>query len=194
MTQIEWRSNNSKQLVAFENSKPLSDFNQPDQQAKDWVKNLNIDSGTEAICLVGCGSGFQIEHLVTAYPQLKIYIIESRPALIGFFAKKYKTVNFLFVEKIESLKNVEIIEFLISPKVEKLIFKPSLGHQSEILEEVYWFLNLRTYEALSYHLSKKIDGNPQVLIGAKQLIQNVGPDYKYYKTSEILTLKEIIKC
>lgn len=193
MNQIEWRANGSKQLIAFENSKPLSDFDNPEAQARAWVRGLNLDSRTEALCIVGCGSGFQIEALIESYPKLKLYVVESRPALIGFFAKKYKTVSFLFVEKIENLKSFEHLHFLMSAKVEKVLFKPAIGYQIEILEEVYWFLNLRTYEALSFHLDKRIEGSAQVLISAKQFIQNVDPQYNKYKLSEILTVKEIIK-
>jgi hypothetical protein len=193
MNQIEWRANGSKQLIAFENSKPLSDFDNPEAQAQLWVKSLNLDSNSEALCMVGCGSGFQIEALLKTYPHIKLYVVESRPALIGFFAKKYKTVDFLFVEKIENLKTFENLTYLMSAKVEKVLFKPAIGYQVEILEEVYWFLNLRTYEALSFHLNKKIEGSPQALISAKQFIQNVDPYYPHYKPSEILTVKEIIK-
>ena len=194
MNQIEWRANGSKQLVAFENSKPLSDFDHPEVQAQQWVNSLNIDSQTEALCIVGCGSGFQLEALTKTYPQLKLYVVESRPAIIGFFSKKYKNMSFLYIEKIENLKNFENLNFLMSAKVEKVLFKPAIGYQFEILEEAYWFLNLRTYEALSFHLKKKIEGSPQALISAKQLIQHVDSSYTGYKLSEILTVKEIIKC
>ena len=194
MNQIEWRANGSKQLVAFENSKPLSDFDHPEVQAQQWVKSLNIDAQTEALCIVGCGSGYHLEALTKTYPQLKLYVVESRPAIIGFFSKKYKNIDFLYIEKIENLKNFENLNFLMSSKVEKVLFKPAIGYQFEILEEAYWFLNLRTYEALSFHLNKKIEGNPQNLISAKQLIQNVDASYTGYKLSEILTVKEIIKC
>ena len=194
MNQIEWRANGSKQLVAFENSKPLSDFDHPEVQAQQWVNSLNIDSQTEALCIVGCGSGFQLEALTKTYPQLKLYVVESRPAIIGFFSKKYKNISFLYIEKIENLKNFENLNFLMSAKVEKVLFKPAIGYQFEILEEAYWFLNLRTYEALSFHLKKKIEGSPQALISAKQLIQHVDSSYTGYKLSEILTVKEIIKC
>lgn len=193
MNQIEWRANNSKQLIAFENSKALSDFENPALQAQNWVKNLNIDSQAEALCMVGCGSGFQIEALIKAYPHMKIYIVESRSAIIGFFSKRYKSVEFLFVEKIENLRTFESLNYLMSAQVEKVLFKPALGYQFEILEEVFWFLNLRTYEALSFHLNKKIEGNSQVLISAKQFIQNVDSEYRNYKMSEILAVKEIIK-
>ena len=194
MNQIEWRANGSKQLVAFENSKPLSDFDHPEVQAQQWVNSLNIDSQTEALCIVGCGSGFQLEALTKTYTQLKLYVVESRPAIIGFFSKKYKNISFLYIEKIENLKNFENLNFLMSAKVEKVLFKPAIGYQFEILEEAYWFLNLRTYEALSFHLKKKIEGSPQALISAKHLIQHVDSSYTGYKLSEILTVKEIIKC
>jgi hypothetical protein len=193
MNQIEWRANGFDQLVAFENSMPLSDFSDPKSQALTWVKSLNIDQQTEAICVVGCGSGFHIEALVSTYPGLKITVIESRAAIIGFFAKRYRNVDFLFIEKIENLKDIENIEYLMSAKVKKVLFKPAIGYQIDILEEVYWFLNLRTFEALSFHLDKKIEGNPKILISAKQFIQHVDPSYKNYKQSEILTVKEIIK-
>ena len=193
MNQIEWRANNSKQLIAFENSKPLSDFDRPKLQAQSWVNSLELDPETEALCMVGCGSGFQIEALIKAYPQIKLYVVESRPALIGFFAKKYKAVEFIFVEKIENLKSLENLEFLMTAKVEKVLFKPAIGYQADILEEVYWFLNLRTFEALSFHLKKKIEGSAQALISAKQFIQHVDKNYPHYKASEILTVKEMIK-
>ncbi len=193
MNQIEWRANSTKQLIAFENSKPLSDFDHPEVQAQVWVNSLNLDPQTEALCMVGCGSGFQIEALLKAYPQLKLYVVESRPTLIGFFSKKYKNVEFLFVEKMENLKGFENLEYLMSAKVEKVLYKPAVGYQVEILEEAYWFLNLRTYEALSFHLKKKIEGSSQALISAKQFFQNVDQNYSHYKTSELLTVKEIIK-
>lgn len=193
MNQIEWRANSSKQLVAFENSKPLSDFESPVLQAQTWVKGLNVDSLTEALCIVGCGSGYHLEALTKAYPNLKIFVVESRPAIIGFFSKKYKNIEFLYVEKIENLKNFEHLEYLMSAKTEKKLFQPSLGYQLELLEEIYWFLNLRTYDALSFHLNKRIEGNSQVLISAKQFIQHVDHKYSNYKLSEILTVKEIIK-
>ena len=193
MNQIEWRANSTKQLIAFENSKPLSDFDHPEVQAQAWVNSLNLDPQTEALCMVGCGSGFQIETLLKAYPQLKLYVVESRPSLIGFFSKKFKNVEFLFVEKMENLMNFENLEYLMSAKVEKVLYKPAVGYQVEILEEAYWFLNLRTYEALSFHLKKKIEGSAQALISAKQFFQNVDKNYSYYKTSELLTVKEIIK-
>ncbi len=193
MNQIEWRANSTKQLIAFENSKPLSDFNYPEVQAQAWVNSLNLDPQTEALCMVGCGSGFQIEALLKAYPQLKLYVVESRPTLIGFFSKKYKNVEFLFVEKTENLKTFENLEYLMSAKVEKVLYKPAVGYQVEILEEAYWFLNLRTYEALSFHLKKKIEGSAQALISAKQFFQNVDQNYSHYKASELLTVKEIIK-
>ncbi len=193
MNQIEWRANSTKQLIAFENSKPLSDFDHPEVQAQAWVNSLNLDPQTEALCMVGCGSGFQIETLLKAYPQLKLYVVESRPSLIGFFSKKFKNVEFLFVEKMENLKNFENLEYLMSAKVEKVLYKPAVGYQVEILEEAYWFLNLRTYEALSFHLKKKIEGSAQALISAKQFFQNVDKNYSHYKTSELLTVKEIIK-
>ncbi len=193
MNQIEWRANKSKQLVAFENSKPLSDFENPLLQAEEWVKSLILDPQAEAICVIGCGSGFQIQTLLKMYPAMKIYLIESRPALLGFFTKKYKNVEFLYAEKIENLKTFENLDFLLSPKVEKVLFKPAIGYQEEILEEIYWFLNLRTFDALSFHLNKKIEGNQKTLISAKQFIQNVDKNYIHYTESEILTMKELIK-
>lgn len=193
MNQIEWRANSTKQLVAFENSKPLSDFENPIVQAQSWVQSLNIDASVEALCMVGCGSGFQIDALIKSYPHLKLYIVESRPALIGFFSKKYKSVEFLYIEKIENLRNFENLHFLMSAQVEKVLFKPAIGYQIEILEEAYWFLNLRTYEALSFHLNKRVEGSPSALISAKQFIQNVDASYTRYSLAEILTVKEIIK-
>lgn len=193
MTRIEWRANQSQQLVAFENSKALSDFENPGSQASAWVKSLNIDAQTEGICIVGCGSGFHIEALVKSYPRLQITVVDSRPALIAFFSKRFKTVEFVFVEKIENIGTIENLRELMSPKVEKVLFKPAIGYQIEILEEVYWFLNLRTFDALSFHLNKRIEGDKKVLISAKQFIQHVDQNYTEYKTSEILTVKEIIK-
>ena len=193
MTQIEWRSNLSRDLVAFENSRPLSDFENPEEQAVVWAHQISLDDICEEICVIGGGAGYHIEALLKAYPGKKITVLDSRPSLISFLKKKYPQVDFIHIEKIENLKNLDNIHHFLTAKVQKLMFKPAIGYQAEILEEVYWFLNLRTYDALSFHLNKKIEGKSQVLISFKQFVQHVDAQYTDYTNAEIQTLKEMIR-
>ena len=93
MTQVEWRANKNEQLVAFENSKALADFMNPEMEARRWVDSLKLDSICESICVIGLGSGFHIELLTKKFPDHKIYVVDSRPALLGFFACSF--MNFI---------------------------------------------------------------------------------------------------
>lgn len=193
MSQIEWRANSNQQLVAFENSKSLADFANPEAQAQAWVEQLKFDSACESICVIGLGSGFHIDALTKKFKGQKIFVIDSRPALLGFFAKKFKNVDFVYAETTEDLKKLDCIQYLMSAHVQKVCFDPAFGMQSESLEEVFWFLNVRTYEGLSYHLKWEVPGKPHVLINAKQFLETVGVDYSEYRNSEVLTIRELIR-
>lgn len=188
-TVIEWRSNKNGDLIAFENSNALCDMHQAREQAFAWARAIQFDRAI----IVGLGSGFHISALRELNPGKEIIVIDCRTALIGFYQRQMRDIEFINEQSLDSLKKSKRIHELMEASSEKFIFKPALGCQNKFLEEIFWFLNLRTTEALSFYTEKETTVSDNFLINAKQFIESTNGTQIPYTTSEVLTIQELMK-
>lgn len=191
--QLEWRSNPSGLLVAFENSKALCDFNDPVSEAQAWARGITGLKNDPKIVVIGTGSGFHIEALIEANPYCEIIAIDCRTELSGFNGRRFKNVQFLTFENMLEVSTSQQIEELMAGHVVKVIFAPALGEQAKFLKEIIHFLNIRTREALSVYIGRTIMGPDNIFMNARHLIENARLEKLPYKPSEILTVREMFK-
>ena len=178
---IEWRQKNDL-LIAFEDGQSLD-------QPEDTI--LQIDSNYVAI--VGLGSGFLLDKMITANPTVEFTVIECRESLVSRYSRKYENVNFILIESIDDLEKHPQLKSLQVGSTQKILNEKALGSQKSFFQEVFWYLNLRTARSLQkyFQIEKSIDD--RWLINAKQLLEITTPDQLPYKLSEVLIIKELVK-
>jgi len=191
--QLEWRSNPSGLLVAFENSKALCNFNDPISEAQAWARNIKGLKNDPKIVVVGVGSGFHIEALIEANPYCEIVAIDCRTSLVSFNARRFKNVQFLTFDNMLEVSTSPQAQELMSGNVVKVVFNPALGEQVRFLKEVFHFLNIRTREALSVYIGRTVMGPDNIFMNARHLVENARLEKLPYKPSEILTIREMFK-
>lgn len=191
--QLEWRSNPSGLLVAFENSKALCDFNDPVAEAQNWAQSIKDLKNDPKIVVIGVGSGFHIEALVEAYPYCEIVAIDCRASITGFNARKFRNVRFLTFDNMLEVSTSYQAEELMAGNVVKVIFSPALGEQAKFLKEIFHFLNIRTREALSVYIGRTVMGPDNIFMNMRHLLENARLEKLPYKPSEILTIREMFR-
>jgi len=178
---IEWRQR-SDQLIAFEDGRPLD---QPEDSA------LQIESSH--VVVIGLGSGFALQKMMKAQPAVEFTVIECRESLVSRHSRKYENVNFILIDSIDDLERHPQLKMLQAASTQKLLNEQALGSQKSFLQEVFWYLNLRTARSLQnyFQIEKPVDD--RWLINAKQLLEITTPDQLPYKLSEVLVIKELVK-
>lgn len=191
---IEWRSNSEGDLIAFEDSKSLADVVCPRGEAQVWVKQqIQVKAEPTRIVVIGVGSGYHLESLAKAYPYTEIIAIDCRVQLTSFCSRKMKNIEFINIENLEELLSCSKLQELMLGSSLKVAFKSCFGAQKKLLEEIVYFLNIRTKGALEAYLNRPIQGPEHILMNIRHLFENARAEDLPYRKSEVLTLQEIVK-
>lgn len=191
---LEWRSNKNQQLVAFENQMPLCHFENPQEEARQWVaSNASQIKNDPKIVVIGVGSGYHLDELAKTYPYSQIVAIDCRIQITSFLSRKMKNIEFISFTDLAELAKSPRLQDLMNGKSVKLTFQPAYGFQKKMLDEIHYFLNIRTQEALAAYLNREITGPNNVLMNMRHLFENAKVTDLPYRMSEVLTIQEIIK-
>lgn len=178
---IEWRQKND-QLIAFE-----------DGQSLDLPENSIAQVESSHVVVIGLGSGFLLDKLLNANAKVEFTVIECRESLVSRYSRKYENVNFILIDSLEDLERHPQVRMLQAGSTQKILNEQALGSQRPFLQEVFWYLNLRTARSLQKYFQIENPIDDRWLINAKQLLEITTPDQLPYRLSEVLIIKELVK-
>jgi len=182
---IDWRESSNGELIVFE-----------DGQALDCSDDQNIyqrKMSCNQVVIIGLGSGYLLDKIVSLYPQLAITVIDCRESLVRAKIRRHPQVNFVVVQTVDELMSHPEYKTFLRVETDKFLFKKAAGSQLSFFQEIYWHLNLRTTDSLKnvVQLNKPLDD--RWLINAKQLLESADHQTLPYKKAELLIIQELIK-
>lgn len=182
---IDWRENQDSDLVVYEDDQIL------DQ--KDEIQFEQIQLQQKQVLIVGLGSGFILETILAKNPEAQITVIDCRDALISQQIRKYPQVQFEYFYNMSEFESHPDINQWMRPEFQKILNKRSLGSQSHFLQELFWFLNVRTTSAVKKIATLKKPLDDRWLVNLQQFVDHVDIHQLPYSAAESLILRELVK-
>lgn len=143
MDVIEFRENKLGELIAYENSIPLSDTSHSQKQAEHWLSLIPLN--IRRIVVVGIGSGFHVKALVASGRFDQIDVVDCRPALVGGLAQRLGLSKSDFhahlYEEEEALLASDLFEYVIQEQVPVYFFADSFAQHKD---ELFRFVQILT--------------------------------------------------
>lgn len=126
------------------------------EEAASWAKNH--ETSEAEVVVVGLGAGFHIEALLARCPQLRITVVDCRPALKRFFENRsfngQERVEVVVIDSVDGLYQHEIMETIAEKQLLTFAFKPCFGSRQKLFSELFRGLTGRSLRALQFFLPR----------------------------------------
>ncbi|HRO66569.1 MAG TPA: hypothetical protein PL182_03285 [Pseudobdellovibrionaceae bacterium] len=141
-------------LIPIENGVPLCSL-RAREEGRTWVQKQEI-SASQAV-IIGLGAGHHVIAWLQANPESYAVVIDTRSALIGPFKAQLgefkDRVDVVIVDSIDGLSRHEVMDFIVAEMPPVLLFRPAMGSQRALLENLFRFCTGRSVDGLRRYLN-----------------------------------------
>ncbi len=153
---IEYKLNQLGQKIPFFLSGALHDFEDPAEEAAQWVREIASRRGLEEqINVLGLGGGYHVLELAKAMPKLKIVVYEFDPQLVEQFANpNADKIEVVLVDQNMEQNNYAGIDEKLFPLRLTVPFQRSWIQHLSAFRELFLYLTLRHQVSLKKYCLK----------------------------------------